>query len=253
MKSLIAVPLFALVLAACQDTSQPTAADTLPGPELGISRRACLRPPPGLASWWPGDGNARDIVRANHGELLFDATFAPGKVRKAFAFDGVGDVVLAPGVGIDGLQQLTIDAWVKHSALPSGKTVRYVTLMGEKAVLRHDGENGPAQLHFYMRIDGQLHHIRVNNVLQVGVFHHVAGSYDGAVMRLYLDGVERGSLAIAGVVDAGEGVEFSSDTETLDGLLDEIEVFKRPLAASEVRAIFEAGSAGKCKTAVNRR
>jgi hypothetical protein len=104
-----------------------------------------------------------------------------------------------------------------------------------------------------MRIDGQLHHIRVNNVLQVGVFHHVAGSYDGAVMRLYLDGVERGSLAIAGVVDAGEGVEFSSDTETLDGLLDEIEVFKRPLAASEVRAIFEAGSAGKCKTAVNRR
>jgi len=66
-------------------------------------------------------------------------------------------------------------------------------------------------------------------------------------MRWYLDGVEVGSLQISGVVDAGFGVVFSSVDETLDGLLDEIEIFDRALDASETRAILEADDAGKCK------
>src|SRR5207247_8973475 len=102
---------------------------------------------------------------------------------------------------------------------------------------------------FYIRIDGQLQHIRVDNVLRVGVFHHVAGSYDGAVMRLYLDGVEVGSLPVTGTVDAGGGVIFSSSDEALDGLLDEIEIFDRALDASAVRATFEPGAAGQRKDA----
>ena len=177
------------------------------------------------------------------------ATFAPAQVRQGFSFERPGDVVFAPGAGIDGLQQLTIDLWVKHNSLPPGRIARYVTLQGQqaKAVLRYDGENGPAQLHFYMGIDGQLQHIRVNNTLQVGVFQHIAGSYDGSVMRLYLDGVEVGSLPITGTVDQGFGALFSSGDETMDGVLDEIQVFDRALSASEIRAIFEAGSAGECK------
>src|SRR5437660_256547 len=176
------------------------------------------------------------------------ATFAPAKVGEGFSFNGAGNGVFAPGAGIDNLQQLTIDAWVQHNSLAPGRVQRYVSLLNEKAVLRYDGAAGPAQLHFYMRIDGQLQHIRVDNVLRVGVFHHVAGSYDGAVMRLYLDGVEVGSLPVTGTVDAGGGVIFSSSDEALDGLLDEIEIFDRALDASEVRAIFEADAAGKCKT-----
>src|SRR2546426_12299135 len=96
-----------------------------------------------------------------------------------------------------------------------------------------------------MRMAGHLQHIRVDNVWRVGVFHHVAGSYDGAVMRLYLDGVEVGSLPITGTVDAGGGVIFSSGDEPLDGLLDEVEIFDRAFDASEVRAIFEADGAGQ--------
>jgi hypothetical protein len=100
-----------------------------------------------------------------------------------------------------------------------------------------------------MRINGELQHIRVDNVLLEGVFHHVAGSYDGSVMRLYLDGVEVGNTAITGTVDPGDGVLYGSGDEPMDGLLDEVDIFNRALDPSEVRAIFEAGSAGKCKNA----
>ncbi len=175
------------------------------------------------------------------------ATFAPAKVREGFSFERAGEGVFAPGAGIDDLQQLTIDAWVKHNSLPPGRVQRYVSLGNEKAVLRYDGAAGFAQLHFYMRINGELQHIRVDNVLREGVFHHVAGSYDGSVMRLYLDGVEVGNRAITGTVAPGDGLFFSSGDETLDGVLDEIEIFDRALDASAVRAIFEAGAAGQCK------
>src|SRR2546425_995782 len=198
---------------------------------------------------WDADP-AWAIERPDDQVLAFvsgQAKFAPAKVREGFSFSNVGNTVFSFGTGINNLQQLTIDAWVKHNSLPFGQIERYVTLLGEKAVLRYDGINGPGQLHFFMRIDGQLQHVCVNNVLQVGVFHHVAGSYDGAVMRLYLDGVEVGSQPITGTVDAGFGVVFSSGDEPLDGLLDEVEIFDRALDASEIRAIFEADAAGKCQ------
>jgi hypothetical protein len=209
---------------------------------------ACISPPPGLVSWWPGDGNALDIVGPNDGTPFNGATFARGLVDQAFSFDGLDDVVGFFGFNIDDLQQLTIDTWVKLDSLPTGKVERFVTLAGEKAVLRHDGISGPRQLHFFMTIGGAFRHVRVNDVLQVGVFHHVAGTYDGSVMRLYLDGVQVGSRMISGGVRAGSGGHLSSEVpESLDGLVDEVEIYDRALTASEIAAIFAAGDAGKCK------
>ncbi len=80
----------------------------------------CISPPPGLVSWWPGDGNALDIVGPNDGTLFNGATFAPGKVGPAFSFDGVDDTMDFPETAITSdLQELTVDAWVKHDSLPA--------------------------------------------------------------------------------------------------------------------------------------
>lgn len=98
-----------------------------------------------------------------------------------------------------------------------------------------------------MNIGNALRHIRVNNILQAGIFHHVAGTYDGDVMRLYLDGVQVGSLAVSGTVDDGVAVELSTDFEPLHGLLDKVGIYHRALSAAEMQAIFSAGSYGKCK------
>ncbi len=35
----------------------------------------CVEPPPGLVSWWPGDGNADDIQNGNDGTLMDGAGF----------------------------------------------------------------------------------------------------------------------------------------------------------------------------------
>ncbi len=45
-----------------------------------VAAQTCVQPPAGLVSWWPGDGNAKDIISGNDGTLVNGATFATGKV-----------------------------------------------------------------------------------------------------------------------------------------------------------------------------
>ena len=54
-------------------------------------------PPAGLVGWWPGDGNANDIVGTNNGMLQGGATAtAAGVVGQAFSFDGTNGYVQIP-------------------------------------------------------------------------------------------------------------------------------------------------------------
>ena len=323
-----------------------------------------IEPPEGLVSWWPGDGNADDIAGPNHGTLGGETTFAPGMVGDAFSFDGDQDMVWLAGDGIDGLQELTIEAWVRHESPLAAEVNRYITLGGEKAVLRHDdgnldfymnlgahyysetsslvipdegynpftgdpidhsqfsfititglqfverislsaeftnadsdfmawpGDMNPAEYSYENNIMGGqmasaaspeqggigwvrecdslvvgcfdysldrgdwtlnvatygLHRIWAPNVLEAYRWLHVVGTYDGDIMRLYLDGVEVGNHAFSGLVSTGFGVMFNSDWgEELNGLMDEISIYDRALSLEEIQAIYNAGADGKLK------
>ena len=87
--------------------------------------QVCVPPPPGMVSWWPGDGNANDIQDGNHGTLRNGATFAPGKVGQAFSLDGVAasvDVPASPNPNITSSFTLDDDGTI-HGYLLSGDAV----------------------------------------------------------------------------------------------------------------------------------
>ncbi|MCX6028050.1 MAG: hypothetical protein NT169_01955, partial [Chloroflexi bacterium] len=77
----------------------------------------------------------------------------PGRSGYALHFDGVNDLVAVKNANTDNPQVLTIAAWVYPDTLPS-RVMRFVSLNGEKAVLRYDGSGavGSGQLNFYMKI-----------------------------------------------------------------------------------------------------
>jgi subtilisin-like proprotein convertase family protein len=190
----------------------------------------------------PGTTHFEDTTGQNNASCSGDAcpvAGVPGRVNQGALFDGVDDVVAVEEANTGDLQTMTLAAWVRLDDLP-GQIMRFVTLGDEKAVLRYDGVSGPGQLHFYMRIDGSLRHIRADSVLQADRFQHVAGTYDGSTMRLYLDGTEVGSLAISGDVGGGDGVRLSHPTETMDGLLDEVIIYKRALDSAEVEDLYRS-------------
>lgn len=209
--------------------------------------------PEGLVSWWPGDGNYFDIVGGNHGTPETDPVgFAPGISGDAFQFTGTDDVIGFPLENIAELQQLTVATWVNlDEGGPTSGIQRFVTLLHEKAVLRQVWEEGARLLHFYMNFSPitlpfDLHHIWYEG-LDAGCFNHVAGTYDGSVMRLYLNGVLVGTNDVVGTVNSdGESGHFSNPPEPLIGLLDEVQVYSGALTAGDIQAVYDAGGAGKC-------
>ena len=229
-----------------------------------------IAPPAGMVSWWPGDGNANDILGGNHGTLSGDATAtADGMVGQAFSFDGTDDFVEVPHNASLNLPQFSVDAWVFiDPALNAGQINAFVGKSngaggGGGFWLIHDDRRLPAS------IDNTTNALRftvlggpgissdapLKNAVPEAEFYHLAGVFDGSRSRLYLNG----TLAATGPVIAGvlfntlplriaamKDIGFGSD-DRFEGLVDEVEIFNRALSAAEVRAIFEAGSAGKRK------
>ncbi len=216
--------------------------------ETGDSGPTAIQPPAGMVSWWPGDGNASDILANNHGTLAGDATFTGGMVAQAFGFDGAGDSVV---VGHDpslNLNQFTLDAWVKPSRLPTSTWQGIITknVSPRPASLWLFGDK--VQVWF---TPGGLQATSVTG-LSLDTWHHLAATYDGSAVKIYIDGALDISFPLTITPDTNTqplrfGAGRDSSNFFFQGLIDEVEIFNRALSAAEVRAIFEAGSAGKRK------
>jgi hypothetical protein len=201
-------------------------------------------------SWWPGDGNPRDIVDANLGTLIGGVTFPPGMVRRAFSFGGIGGGVLIGNPSNLQLQSLTIENWVKRasptraSVDAGGGAIFDGAINGYGFGLLDDGRLALTKRGVSFVDSGSLRVTDTN-------FHHVAVTKSGTTVVFYVDGVASpappydpgftftSNLAIGAVGGAFNNVFL--------GLVDELSIYNRALSASEIQAIFNAGSAGKCR------
>ncbi len=234
---------------------------------------SCVTPPSGMVSWWPGDGNANDIQGGNDGSLQNGATFAAGKVGQSFSFNGTDAYVRIPDNAnlYPGSGPFTVDAWIKTTQMSSGNAfvlahyecANNCPTGGANSVYLMD-VNGEGKLNGFLRDSaGTSQGITGATVVADGVYHHIALVRDttGLQMQLYVDGVVDASapLTVTGTIkdDDGEPDPFTigaliqggtnQPTALFLGEVDEVEYFNRALTASEIQAIVNADSAGKCK------
>ena len=236
-------------------------------PLVSAQTTECFPVPNDLVAWWPGDGNANDIVGGNDGTLQNGATFATGFVtsgnRQAFSFDGFDDYVSIPdNASLDlGNSPFTIAAWIL------GKTfvIQDILTKSEKG-------NAATGYEFLINFFGKSGSIGIGRAdfiiytEDVGMgdrrWHFVAGTYDGSGTKpgykIYLDGneVPAPNLAeINGVLPGADNNkpaligwnDFFLQGAAFDGLIDELQLYKRALSPGEIQAIFNAGRAGVCK------
>ena len=78
-----------------------------------------------------------------------------------------------------------------------------------------------------------------SSALPLNAWSHLATTYDGAVVRLYVNGVPAGSASIAGAMAASTGVLRIGGNgvwgEWFAGLIDEVRVYSRALSAAEIQ------------------
>ena len=205
-----------------------------------------------LVSWWRADGNANDSMDANYGTLANGATIENGRYGQAFSLDGTDDFVQFPdAANLDGMAQLTVDAWVKFDALPNGKEQFIVS----KAQAVGVGSNSYAiwlqgatmRLTAAVETDSGLNTIQAPEIFtDTNHFHHIALTYDGAAVKFFVDGALQGTAELSGSIRntsypvfvgrrSGPGVDGNGDA--FNGLVDEAGIFNRALSAAEIQAI----------------
>jgi hypothetical protein len=216
----------------------------------------CASPPAGLVGWWPGGGNANDIAGTNNGTLSGGASFASGEVGQAFSFDGINGTVTVPDSSSLRLtNQLTIEAWINARSIsgPGGYAIvgkvgfgtgnngYQLDLVGTtlQGLFNSPGYNWPSAS------------IVSGSIITTGVWYHVAYTYDQSAMKLYCNGqpVATNVIGAHAIATSTTALRISgADNQGyFDGLIDEPSVYNRALSANEIAAIYNAGSAGKCR------
>jgi len=213
-------------------------------------------PAEGLIGWWAFDEEegspvAFDSSGNRLGGTLRDAGRAPGIDGNALACNG-GCAVVANSPLLSPAAALTLECWVKTDV--AGQTDKWFLNRiygGGVASGYRMGLSGGKPC-FGLPLTNWSHHLIAAEPLPIGRWVHLAGTFDGKVMRLYVDGEERGTLERPGPVkpnafplclgnyDAGHNAHFT-------GLLDEVRLHGRALTADEVRrhhrALAEPGRA----------
>jgi len=89
---------------------------------------------------------------------------------------------------------------------------------------------------FVLTIGGSAKKLNANTSLQANTWHHVAATYDGSIMKLYIDGVEDASLAQSGdfVSNDNFNISYSYDGRYIDGSIDELRVWNIARTESEI-------------------
>jgi len=222
-------------------------------------RAGCFPPPAGLVSWWPGEGSAADVCGQNDGILRNGAKCVQGKVGRAFDLDGTSQYVYVPdSASLNPERSITVEAWICPHLPLDRVAAPIVKKAGGGGQWGQDGGYalelfGPEAVRFGVFLDGNdSWNLTGSAPLPADKWSHVAGVYDCAQVSFYLNGELVGTpLKASGrIVPSHLPLQIGHDAANPDryfnGLIDEASVYNTALNAEQIRAIYNAGSAGKC-------
>ena len=175
---------------------------------------------------------------ANHGSISGATWTSSGRFGSALAFDGADDIVTVNDANtLDLTNALTLEAWVYPTTLSGWRTA----LMKEGpgglayALYAHDNQPRPAG---YVNVGGSDRAAVGTTALPLDAWSHIATTYDGATLRLYVNAVQVGSTAVTGgVAVSANQLSIGGNTvwgEYFAGRLDEIRIYNRALTQPEI-------------------
>jgi hypothetical protein len=204
---------------------------------------------PGLvASFGFNEGSGATVLdssgKSNNGTIANATWTAAGKFGSALSFNGASSWVTVPdATSLDLTNGLTLEAWVRPSTLSGWRTALLKESAGglSYALYAHNNTPNPAVT---VQIGGGDRSAEGTSPLPLNTWTHLAATYDGAQLRLYVNGVQAGSRAQTGnIAVSAAPLRVGGNavwTEFFAGLIDEVRVYNRALSPAEIQADMNA-------------
>lgn len=177
------------------------------------------------------------------GELIVVVSWSDGSTDNyALEFDGIDDrVIVTDNNGnLDSLSnQITIEAWIFAHSIPAYNKPRIVDRSDDAYTDRFI-------LHF---VDGtQIIAFNINankvysNNIPLSTWVHVAGTYDGQIMKVYVNGNLEASSYVSTIIDVknsdlyiGSAGPVSSSSGIFNGLIDDVRIWNIARTQQEIQ------------------
>ena len=202
----------------------------------------------GLVGHWNFDEGSGSVTAdssgfGNDGQLAEGTTWwqSPSLARVALFFDGANDhVKVRNSPSLNPSDEITLAAWIAP-----------YDLSGSGEIIAKSNGTDPQ---YYLRVQagGKIRFgiggtvLNGNTTLSPSQWHHVAGTYDGSTMKIYVDGGvdavmnKNGPMHDNGV-DVWIGCRRFRTPLAFNGVIDDPQVYSRALSANEIQALATPG------------
>jgi len=221
--------------------------------------------PSGLVGFWRFDEGKGDIAfdssgNDNHGILVNGPAWVNGKQGKALSFDGIDDYAMIPDSPSLRVQSFTLAAWIYMTKRPyqhgdvSSAIINKISGLGGPGTKGYKLMfEGPTSSNDHLVIsvgDGISQRFLIDynsiNDLTLNNWHHVVGTYDVTIARIYIDGELKASAPAIYVVindDAPLGIgqevtAIPAGPGHFNGLVDSAMIYDRALTSQETKAEY---------------
>jgi glucose/arabinose dehydrogenase len=213
---------------------------------------ATAGPPPGLvASYGFEEGSGPTVSDAsgknNTGTLANTTWSSAGKHGSALSFDGTSSVVTVPAASsLDLTSGMTLEAWVNPSA--AGGSWRTVVFRERTdgmlySLYANNGSDRPVGQVFLANAERDA---AGTTTVALNTWTHLAATYDGAAVRLYVNGSLVSTTPTTGsLAPSSRALKIGGNSiwgEYYRGLIDDVRVYNRALSGAEITADMAASA-----------
>ena len=187
---------------------------------------------------------AKDLSgNGNHGTIHGAKWENRGKINSALSFDGDDWVEVPHSESLSFTKEITVMAWVNYTGTTS---VAQIVSKGYDPTCQFEldlsAANDQIEFQFYDGTDWIW--IPVKPLPPREEWHHIAGTFDGKALKIYLDGAVVGELEYGGEIPENElpvavGKRVNPEQHFMDGMIDEVGIFNRALTEKEIKKAME--------------